>query len=1408
MRIFLLLLFSAAFVPIFSQVTDDFTDGDFTNNPTWAGDDTEWEVINGELHLNNPFATGTLNRSYLSTPSTALSNATWEFFVRITENPSNSNYVDIFLASDIADLEGSANGYYVRIGTADDDVSLYSTASTTTPIIDGTDDILDVPASEVHVRVTRDAAGMWELFSDTSGTGQNLTSEGTASDVMFSTSSFFGIHTRYTSSRNTWCYLDSIQVTSLPVVDTLPPVLLSATPLSDAELLLDFDEFVDVAVASNPLNYGLNTAITNPITAVIEAGDSSQVRLTFVSGAFPQCTPQQILVTLVEDRSGNQGFPTPQTFTYAQAGTASFKDVIINEIFADPTPQVGLPNAEMVELYNRSNTVVDLNGWAFADGGGTVILTTSSYLLCPDEYVILVDDTATWSGYAPALQLNLPSLTNGGERLGLLDNNALDVDSVSYDISWYGGTPWEDGGYTLELINPNDLCALGGSNWTHASHPDGGTPAQPNSVLNLTPDTQAPGLTSVTVTGPFSIQVCFDEALDAVSGNDQTNYSANNGLGNPATAMVVGANLDCVDLTFATQIDTNTLYTLTTSGIADCKGNSQTQTGSFLIPGPASFRTVRINEIFADPDTNTSPGLPGEYIELYNAGSDPVDLLDWKFSDNSTQITLPTYILQANAYVTVCRTDFAGVYGLNGDVLPVSSLPGLNNNSDELGLQDAFNVLIDTVEYDTSWYQDISKRDGGWSLELINPENDCAYLNNWIASNDASGGTPGQQNSVYNTTPDIQAPTLVNISITGPASLEVCFDETMDLATLANVANYSIDNGQGNPSSATVLGTTGDCVLLGLSQPIDTGTVYTINFTNITDCSGNSVGLLSSTFVQGGGALPGQVVINEIMADPSPVVGLPEDIEFIEVYNNGSTVVDLTGWIFSDESTTNAVFPSYNLQPGGYLIVCDDSDVANFTAFGDVLGTPSFPGLTNAGELLQLLDANGTLINQVNYNSDMYGDEVKDDGGWTLELIDPNFPCDNPGNWRASEDPQGGTPGQVNSVLGTFTDLETPQLLDVTLLTTTSIQLNFNEILDPASVTDPGQYTISEGIGNPLLAIPVVDNPSAVELLIGSTFEENIVYCVTVTGVMDCPGNEIDGNNNTACFGIPVAPEVGDVVINEILFDPYTGGGDFVELYNTSNKVIDLSTMFIAEIDPETGLIDNEDQISGAQLLLLPQSYICLTADRTSQIENYQPLDPNAIFEMSSFPTYGNDGDCVIYIDTLEFLDRLTYTDDWHFPNLDDEDGVSLERHDFFRPTQEEDNWHSAASTVGYATPGYRNSQVLVADAGNEEVWLDFETFSPDQDGFEDVLPLNYLFPTSGWNTRINIFDNKGRLVRNLMDNTLLGTEGGTFTWDGTNDNGTKVDVGVYVILVESSNPNTGEVKNFKLGCVVAARFN
>ena len=120
----------------FSQFTDDFSDGDFTNNPAWIGDIGNFEVDTVfQLHLNDTIT----NVASLSTESKAIENGSWEFEVKMDFSPSTSNFSKIYLVSDEQNLSGNLNGYFVKIGGqsgSGDDVSLYvQSGSTETKII-------------------------------------------------------------------------------------------------------------------------------------------------------------------------------------------------------------------------------------------------------------------------------------------------------------------------------------------------------------------------------------------------------------------------------------------------------------------------------------------------------------------------------------------------------------------------------------------------------------------------------------------------------------------------------------------------------------------------------------------------------------------------------------------------------------------------------------------------------------------------------------------------------------------------------------------------------------------------------------------------------------------------------------------------------------------------------------------------------------------------------------------------------------------------------------------------------------------------------------------------------------------------------------------------------------------------
>jgi flagellar hook assembly protein FlgD len=132
-------------------------------------------------------------------------------------------------------------------------------------------------------------------------------------------------------------------------------------------------------------------------------------------------------------------------------------------------------------------------------------------------------------------------------------------------------------------------------------------------------------------------------------------------------------------------------------------------------------------------------------------------------------------------------------------------------------------------------------------------------------------------------------------------------------------------------------------------------------------------------------------------------------------------------------------------------------------------------------------------------------------------------------------------------------------------------------------------------------------------------------------------------------------------------------------------------------------------------------------------------------------------------------------------------------------------NWHSAASTVGYGTPGYQNSQFSLSNVIADDFTIDPEVFSPDLDGYHDYTTISYLLGSGGYVATLRIYDQAGRLERFLVNNQTLGTSG-SFTWDGTDDKGAKVNVGIHIIYFELIGIN-GDVLQFKKPVVVGAKL-
>lgn len=526
------------------------------------------------------------------------------------------------------------------------------------------------------------------------------------------------------------------------------------------------------------------------------------------------------------------------------------------------------------------------------------------------------------------------------------------------------------------------------------------------------------------------------------------------------------------------------------------------------------------------------------------------------------------------------------------------------------------------------------------------------------------------------------------------------------------------------------------------------------------------------------------IVMDEIMMDPSPTVGLPA-VEWVELKNVSSSLVDLRDWRIADASGRSSPFPSYPLKPDSFLIVCGNAAFQVLNVFGPTLAINSFPSLDNEGELLSLLSATGQVMHAVAYSSAWFRNDLKREGGWSLEMIDPQKPCMGKENWEASNDIRGGTPGSRNSRDGPQSDASPPEVFFAYTMDSLNLILEMNEPVDSMIASSPDRYSLSDGISI-VAATPVAPLFDRVKLELTPALQSGKIYSLTIKDLSDCGGNRMTVESSLRT-GIPSDPLEGEWIINEILFNPRPGGNDYIECLNNSSKLIDASRLSMANRNAAGGLSAIR-QLSSSKRYVFPGEYLLLTADGNSLAREYFVRSPAALLEVTSMPSLPDDEGRLVLLNMQgEPLDELHYFDDWHFALLNDREGVSLERIDPKGPTNQAGNWHSASSTAGYGTPGYQNSQFLRMESAVGTIDVFPKSFSPDNDGLDDILTIQYNMQEPGFVASITIFNDQGRMVRQLVRNDLLGLTG-SWAWDGLDDQHRQLNRGFYILFAEYFN--------------------
>ena len=217
-----------------------------------------------------------------------------------------------------------------------------------------------------------------------------------------------------------------------------------------------------------------------------------------------------------------------------------------------------------------------------------------------------------------------------------------------------------------------------------------------------------------------------------------------------------------------------------------------------------------------------------------------------------------------------------------------------------------------------------------------------------------------------------------------------------------------------------------------------------------------------------------------------------------------------------------------------------------------------------------------------------------------------------------------------------------------------------------------------------------------------------------------------------------------------------------------------------------------------------PGTYAVVGKDSIHTKQNY-PYAVSGRFVFCELPSYNNDSGSVILLYNSQQFDKVAYSSTWHFRLLDDLKGISLERIDQNGPSSNGNNWHSAAQAIGFGTPGGSNSQYFPA-IENGDFGFTSNTFSPDNDGYEDILQINYQMLEPGMLGTLNFFDDQGRQISVLFKNELLGIEG-AYKWDGYTDNGTKVSIGTYVAVFEAFGINGGLLFTKRRAFTVAGKL-
>lgn len=626
---------------------------------------------------------------------------------------------------------------------------------------------------------------------------------------------------------------------------------------------------------------------------------------------------------------------------------------------------------------------------------------------------------------------------------------------------------------------------------------------------------------------------------------------------------------------------------------------------------------------------------------------------------------------------------------------------------------------------------------------------------------------------------DITPPELEQIRILDPSKIELAFNEIIKMT----VENSFCVNGIGCGQAEQQIGKN---LHVDLPYAIKAGNTYSINLPQIKDISGNPLNKSIYEFYY---PKANDIVISEIMADPNPRVKLPS-VEYLELFNRTDKKISLKDWHLKINNK-QILLPEFTISPGQYMLICEKDSIEQFSENNcAVLGIDNFPAISNEECLLILSDRNDQTIYTLSYTNSWFKTPDKKEGGWAMEIINPNEPCLEYENWSESEDESGGTPGKANSVLNVVNNSGAPEIYRAAIMDNHHIVLYFSEPLDSSSINNPTFYEIDHNIGFPdsiKVSIPPI---KCIRLTYSKEFQHDIDYQISLTSdITDCQGNTFDIQQYSN-FRFPELADWNDILINEIMYNPFINEEEFIEFYNPSVKTIDLKdwSLIIGDTAKSRFKITNE------YFPIYPGGYVIIADKLPNEIRMSEITYRKRMILKADMPGLLNSGNQIyLYNNKDQLIDKAIYSPSDQHPFFENSQGVSLERISAEMPGDDPNNWQSASSDAGYKTPAGKNSQNQETIKINS-ISLNTDAITPNSDGTDDILTISYTLDKPGYMGKIMIFDISGNIQNTLMDGGLLGTSG-SVNYDGKDRSGNILPTGYYIIYFDAYST---ESKGFK----------